>query len=60
MCAVFGGIYCLHRQVAAAVLDDSSRSVHVRGLQFAALVHFVIDCSFVQKFFSYFTDILVS
>ena len=27
LCAVFGGIYCLRRQVVAAVLDDSNRLV---------------------------------
>ena len=27
LCAVFGGIYCLRRQVTAAVLDDNNRLV---------------------------------
>ena len=29
MCAVFGGMYCLRRQVTALVLDESRRSSNV-------------------------------
>jgi len=40
MCAVFGGVYCLRRQVAAAVLDDSNRCVELCVVILLSLIHF--------------------